>query len=68
MIYTETENRRWWDGLTLYSRDALIDRIIELAEAPTTQSWIRDVAVKVSRGNYQPDASALVKLRQWSNE
>lgn len=63
MLYTEDENKRWWDGLGRTAQFELFDRIIANAQ-PGVRKWAESLVEIWERGTPLSNKN-LASLRKW---
>lgn len=66
MIYSDEENKRWWDGKTNQDKKELFETVIEKSSDPTFSSWIED-AYEDWREGEKPRERVLQELRKWDS-
>lgn len=65
MIHTDEENLRWWNGLSRFEREALLDRMLEKGNSMEFRAM-----VKGFQGLVQMDrplsGKQIAQVRKWS--
>jgi hypothetical protein len=65
MIYTDSENRRWWDGLTKKEQTDLLELIVEKATTPKVNDWAETLLHIHNHGGKLTDKN-LASIRKWA--
>lgn len=64
MLYSDRENKEWWDRMSRQDRSDLLDKIYDRAKNRTYQIKSVQMRRKLSRGE-ELDAIELEFLRKW---
>ena len=64
MIYSNEENRRWWEALTKTDRLSLIEIVEEKANQAWMHEWTNRLRGKLL-AHIEPTADDLARLRKW---
>lgn len=64
MIYSDQENRRWWNGLSKQDQSEIFDRILETVTMPKVREFYETLVQIWERGSQLSDAN-LANLRKW---
>ncbi len=64
MHYSDSENTRWWNGLTRLERDELLTKVDENARSMELRGIVAGVRRLLAQGN-KPDAKMIAALRRW---
>jgi hypothetical protein len=65
VIYSDAENKRWWEGLGKTGQAELFDRIIETATSTLYVAAVNSMKARWEKGQ-DPSVSALISLRKWA--
>lgn len=64
ILYSDAENRRWWNGLTKADQSDLLGKIVEKANSDYVRQWAEATLELWERGSFLTD-KVLASIRKW---
>lgn len=66
MIYTEEENRRWWQSLTKVQKYDILELMAEKSNSITFHRMVKDILHKVDN-DFVLSSDELAEIRKWEH-
>jgi hypothetical protein len=65
MIYSDAENKRWWDGMPKHDQAKLLQTILDKATTPGVKDWA-ELLIHVHQQGGALTPKNLASIRKWS--